>query len=190
MVWPNVNFRVGRYVLDYLPVWWYLHHQKWFSHDLHNLFDHMHIKEFAQFTLLKIRSHLVRLLWKIHALSIEVLSRTGQLTSIVHVTSGLGWSLSCLRCTDWTSAFDACCCKEISESVVPTESFRSVFVLSSYLDTYEIIICSLAGFAFRCETFLTYLMTPKYCVFALSIDWCTIGRCSIDSLGISVHLQL
>ena len=50
-------------------------HQKfvftWFTY----LFDHMHEKN-SQFILLKIPSHLVRLLGKIHALSIEVLTIT------------------------------------------------------------------------------------------------------------------
>ena len=72
MVWANVNFRVGRYGLDYLPIWWYLNHQNLFSTWFTYLFDHMHEKMHNSY-FIKIPSHFVRLLRKIHALSIEVL---------------------------------------------------------------------------------------------------------------------
>ena len=63
MVWANVNFKVGGYVLDYLPIWWYLNHQKFVSTFFTYLFDHMHEK-IAQFILLKIPPYSVRLLGK------------------------------------------------------------------------------------------------------------------------------
>ena len=74
MAWANVNLRVDRYVLDYLPIWWYLNHQKFVSTWFTYLFDHMHEKICTIHTF-KIPPHLVRLLGKIYALSIEVLVR-------------------------------------------------------------------------------------------------------------------
>ena len=62
MVWANVNFRIGRYVLDYLPIWWYLNRQKFISTWFTYLFDHMHEKMhnsyFRENTRLKHRSSL------------------------------------------------------------------------------------------------------------------------------------
>ena len=72
MMWANVIFRVGRYVLDYLPIWWHLNHQKFVSTWFTYLFDYMHEKNCTIHTL-KNPPHLVTLLGKIHALSIEVL---------------------------------------------------------------------------------------------------------------------
>ena len=41
MGWENVTWRVGTYLFDYLPIWWYLKHQTfvfiWFTY----LFDHI-----------------------------------------------------------------------------------------------------------------------------------------------------
>ena len=52
MVLANVNFRVGIYVLDYLPIWWYLNHQTLFPHYLH-IYLIICMKNIAQFILLK-----------------------------------------------------------------------------------------------------------------------------------------
>ena len=72
MVWENVNYRVGRYLLDYLLSWWHFKRHKMFLHVL-NIYLIIWINKIAQFILLKLRPHLVRLLGTIHALSIEVL---------------------------------------------------------------------------------------------------------------------
>ena len=74
-IWcEQLNFRVGRYVLDYLPILWYFKHQKFVSTWVTYLFDHMHEKNCTIHTF-KNSTHLVWLLGKIHTLSIEVLDR-------------------------------------------------------------------------------------------------------------------
>ena len=82
MLWVNVNFRVGRYVLDYLPIWWYWTIKKIFPHDLH-IYLIICMKRFAQFIFLNVLHHLVRLVRKINALRI-VLSKCDCLNDLKH----------------------------------------------------------------------------------------------------------